>query len=442
MAELWDPELDSRPWVEVLAWQQGELAAFVRGLVDRSPYYAQRLGGVEVEAVVEPEVWASVPFIVKADLREAQNATDGLRLGATQAVPDPDLEQVIASSGTTGTPTFFGLTGADRKAWEFSIANMFFTAGVRRNSVVAHTVGMPMVAGGMPYADAVRRIGATLAWLGGQTTARTAEIMRRLRVDAMISTASYASFLGERIGEELGQPARTLGLRTVIGGGEPGLAQPQIREGLRDAWGASRVSETMGLGDVMSGMWAECEAEQGMHFTAARNVMVELIDPATGEPVAWEDGVRGEAVYTTFTRQATPVVRYRSRDHLEVQGTSCSCGRTAPRIHCVGRTDDMIIYKAMNVFPTAIRDVAFAAAGGRLAGPMRVRKTSADQVRFEHPIPLEVESSVEGAARDALVADVAEAVRQHLRVRVAVEVLPVGAIPMGQYKNALVYAES
>src|SRR5699024_6130728 len=122
-----------------------------------------------------------------------------------------------------------------------------------------------------------------------------------------------------------------LGLRTLIGGGEPGLAQPQIRDGVQAAWGGPRISETMGLGDVMSGMWAECEAGQGMHFTGARNVMVELIDPHTGDPLPWRTGVRGEAVYTTFTREATPVVRYRSKDHMEVVGTECACGRTAPR---------------------------------------------------------------------------------------------------------------
>jgi hypothetical protein len=107
----------------------------------------------------------------------------------------------------------------------------------------------------------------------------------------------------------------------------------------------------MGLGDVMSLLWAECEAEGGMHFCGQRSVAVELIDPASGAVLPWEEGVRGEAVYTTFAREATPVLRYRSADHLVVTAMSCPCGRTSPRIRCVGRTDDMLIYKAMNVFP-------------------------------------------------------------------------------------------
>jgi phenylacetate-CoA ligase/benzoylacetate-CoA ligase len=441
MDEFFDPEFDTLPWDEVLGWQRDQVWVFLASLTGRCQHFAERLAGIDPGATDRDGAWAAVPLMAKSDLRDAQSAHSPYRLGKTQAVPDRELEQVIASSGTTGTPTFFGLTGQDRKAWEFSIANMFFTAGIRRDSVVAHTVGMPMVAGGLPYADAIRRIGATLVWLGGQTPARTAEIMSRLRVDAMVSTASYASFLGERISQELGRPARGIGLRTVIGGGEPGLAQPQIREGLRDVWGAERVSETMGLGDVMSGMWAECHAEQGMHFTAARHVMVELIDPETGDPVAWESGARGEAVYTTFSRQATPVVRFRSRDHLQVQATACVCGRTAPLIRCVGRTDDMLIYKAMNVFPSAIRDVALAAAGERLCGAMRIRKERADQVRFEDPIPLEVESDLSRDDWAAVAAEIAEAVRQHLRVRVAVQIVPQGTIPVSEYKNALVYTE-
>ncbi|MGB6244044.1 phenylacetate--CoA ligase family protein [Gordonia sp. (in: high G+C Gram-positive bacteria)] len=440
--DYWDRELDTLPWAEVLDWQRAQLPGFLDALCARSPHHADRLAGVDTARAADPQVWASVPTTDKADLRQAQEDGPEALLGRGQAVPDDQVVQVIASSGTTGTPTFFGLTAHDRQAWEHSIANMYYTAGVRPDSVVAHTVGMPMVAGGLPYADAVRRIGATLVWVGGQTTARIAEIFARLRVDTMICTASYATFLAERIGQESGSAAAELGLRTLIGGGEPGLAQPQIRDGVQAAWGGPRISETMGLGDVMSGMWAECEAGQGMHFTGARNVMVELIDPHTGDPLPWRTGVRGEAVYTTFTREATPVVRYRSKDHMEVVGTECACGRTAPRAHCIGRTDDMLIYKAMNVFPSAIRDVVLDTADGRVAGPLRIRKETAEQVRFEDPIPVEIETAAEGPARTDLAAEIEDAVRLQLRVRIAVEAVPVGSLPVSQYKSPLVYTRS
>ena len=438
--EYFDAEVETRPWPELLTWQRDHLPAHLSTLADTVPFYGDRLAEVDVDRASGSDVWAQVPFTTKDDLRGAQADADTEHpLGRLQAVPMADVVQVLASSGTTGTPVFFGLTDADRQTWLHSIATMFFTAGVRRTSRVALTTGMPLVAGGMPYADAVRHIGATLVWVGGQTPARMATILDRLAVDTFIGTASYATFAAERFGEALGRPATDTTMRTIIAGGEPGLGEPIIRERLVRDWGATRISEVMGLGDVMPGLWAECPEGGGMHFTGGRNVFVELIDPAEGSTVPWEAGADGEAVYTPFTRQATPVLRFRSRDHLDVQATSCPCGRTSPRIRCVGRTDDMLIYKAMNVFPSAIREVVLDEYAGDVAGPMRIRKQTATQVRFDDPLPLEVELARPTSDAEALRRRIEESVRDRLRVRVSVELLDRGAIPVGEYKNALTY---
>jgi phenylacetate-CoA ligase/benzoylacetate-CoA ligase len=197
----------------------------------------------------------------------------------------------------------------------------------------------------------------------------------------------------------------------------------------------------MGVGDVLPAMWSECHIGQGMHFTAAPDILVELIDPDTLDRVPWEVGALGEAVYTTLTRESSAVVRFRSRDHLQVVAVDCPCGRTSPMIRCIGRTDDMLIYKAMNVYPTAIRDVVLDLASPYLTGIMRIRKDTADQVRFDNAIPLEVEVRDDvdrGEAAGALAA--AEGlVRQKLRVRVDIEAVPTGVIPVSSYKNALTY---
>src|SRR5262249_32774843 len=143
----------------------------------------------------------------------------------------------------------------------------------------------------------------------------------------------------------------------------------------------------------------------------------------------WVEGASGELVYTTFTREATPVLRFRSRDHIVVTGMNCSCGRSTPRIRCVGRTDDMLIYKAMNVFPSAIRDVALDVAARDLEEIMRIRKRRADQVRFDHPIPLEVQlrKPVDDGAKAAVKERIERAVHERLRVRVEVECYPAGS---------------
>ena len=199
----------------------------------------------------------------------------------------------------------------------------------------------------------------------------------------------------------------------------------------------------MGLGDVLPAMWAECHVGQGMHFTAAPSVLVELIDPETGEHVPWEPGASGEAVYTTLNREAFAVVRFRSGDQLQVTGVECACGRGAPTVRCVGRTDDMLIYKAMNVYPSAIREVVLDVAGEVLSGTMRIRKETDSQVRFDDPIPLEVErlEGVSGEQANTLLRSAEEEIRSRLRVRVKIEDLQSGVIPVSDYKNALTYVK-
>jgi phenylacetate-CoA ligase/benzoylacetate-CoA ligase len=402
--------------------------------------WAARIGGAAAPSRLDDLL--ALPFTTKEDLRAAQaERTPEHPLGAFQLVDTRRLAQVTSSSGTTGAPTYFGLTDTDVRRWSARIGDAYRTAGVTPGSVVALTTGMAIVAGGLPYADGIRDAGGALAWIGGQTTGRMALGMQRLGVDVLVATASFAAHFAERCEQELGVPARELSVRTVIAGGEPGAGVPHIRRAILDAWGATRVSEFMGLGDILPAMWAECEVGRGMHFTAAPDVFVELIDPVTLAHVPWETGATGEAIYTTLRREASPVLRFRSRDQLQITAVDCACGRATPTMRCVGRTDDMLIYKAMNVYPSAIREVVLEAASGVLSGTMRIRKDDEAQVRFDEDIPLEVElrEGVDAADAAEALSAASALVRDRLRVRVAIEPLPVGVIPVSDYKNALVY---
>jgi phenylacetate-CoA ligase/benzoylacetate-CoA ligase len=196
----------------------------------------------------------------------------------------------------------------------------------------------------------------------------------------------------------------------------------------------------MGLADVLAAMWSECEAEDGMHFNGQAAVAIELVDPESGRRVDWTDGASGEVLYTTFLRDATPVVRYASADQVVVTGVDCACGRTSPRIRCVGRTDDMLIYKGMNVFPTAIRDVALATASPRIEPYLRIWKETREQVRFDVPIPVEIEA---GLATDPdgyaeLASTIEQRVRERLQIRVAATIVPPGTLPRSSHKTPLV----
>lgn len=434
-------EEETRPWNETQQQQAELLPALVARLRADSGLYEDLDGGAM--ATADPlAALNELPFTQKNDLRsgQAQGASDDV-LGRQQAVPRDRLEQVISSTGTTGAPVYFGLTRADRRAWADALGAFYSTAGVAPGSIAALSTGMPIVAGGVPYADGIREAGGALVWFGGQTTSRMVTTLDRLRVDTLVATASFTTFFAARVEEELGRPASELPVQTLIAGGEPGMGLPDVRAEVLGRWGATRLSEVMGLGDVLSGIWAECEAGAGMHFTALRDVLVELIDPESGERLPWEEGATGEAVYTTLRREATPVLRFRSRDHIEVQGMACVCGRRTPRIRCIGRTDDMLIYKAMNVFPSSIREVALSVAGETIDPMMRIRKADAKQVRFEEPIPLEVQlRSDHVEARDETQHRIESAVRERLRVRVAVEFLEPGTLSITGDKHAMVYA--
>lgn len=440
-SDFWNPELETRPWHEVERWQAQQIDAALPALRARSAMYAQSYADlparVEIRSIADLQ---ALPFTLKDQVRAAQEAASDERpLGLNQAADMADIVQTVCSSGTTGRPVYYGLTARDREMFDDAIAATWYCTGVRRHDVVAHLVGLPMVAGGMPYAEGFRRVGATLCWLGGFPTERILLEMRRLRVTTILATTSFGQYLAQQwdaVGAQTGIGSK---LTTFLGGGEPGLSQPQVRDKIAQGLGIARVRDLMGLGDVISALWAECPQQDGMHFNAQRYVAAELIDPGSGEVVPWKEGATGELVYTAFAREATPLWRYRSRDHAQVVATTCACGRTSPRIRCIGRTDDMLIYRAMNVFPTAIGDLIAARFAGRVEPLIRILKERADQVRFDDAIPVEVEASkdFDMAQARGLASAIEDTVRAQLQVRIAVTVLAAGTLPRSAYKNPL-----
>jgi phenylacetate-CoA ligase/benzoylacetate-CoA ligase len=438
----WNPELETLSWPEVERWQAQQIERALPGIRRRSVMYSELHGALPRDLGLSSLAdLARLPFTLKEDIRAAQDAaSDDAPFGRNQGAPLREIVQALSSSGTTGKPLYYALTRHDCELFTDAIANTWYTAGIRAEDVVAHLVGLPMVAGGLPYADGFRRIGATLCWLGGFPTDRILREMRRLRCTALLATTSFGLYLSdqwEAVGQETGVPSR---LTKVICGGEPGLNQPEIRHRITEGLNITHLRECMGLGDVISGMWSECEAHHGMHFNAQKHVAIELIDPASGESLPWREGATGEIVYTAFDREATPLVRYRSRDHALVVGTGCTCGRTSPRIRCIGRTDDMLIYKGMNVFPTAIRDLIASTFAGHIEPMLRIWKATREQVRFDDPLPVDVEAAT--ALPEHRYAELAQAIENEVRgqcqVRVQVSVLPPGSLPRGVYKNALV----
>jgi phenylacetate-CoA ligase len=250
----------------------------------------------------------------------------------------------------------------------------------------------------------------------------------------VVLTPSYAAYLVEWAAErDVDLPGSSV--QRVLVAGEPGGGEPPFRARLEAGWGA-KVTEAMGIGDIGVSLWGECEEQDGMHLGARGFVHSELIDPQTGASLDIDDGTAGELVLTHLKHRAAPLLRFRTRDHVEVRTSPCKCGRTGPRLRCVGRTDDMLIVRGVNVFPSAVREVVSGFAP-EVSGHVLV-EPRAPGVKQEPPLPVTVELAPGVNARAALADAIGEKLRNVLVVQAQVNLVPWGSLQRSEYKSKLV----
>jgi phenylacetate-CoA ligase len=249
-----------------------------------------------------------------------------------------------------------------------------------------------------------------------------------------VLTPSYAAYLIDWAAERDVDLAES-SVERVLVAGEPGGGEPAFRAKLEEGWGAS-VTEAMGIGDIGVSLWGECEEQDGMHLGARGFVHAELIDPETGGAVELEDGATGELVLTHLQHRAAPLLRFRTRDHVHFRTSPCPCGRTAPRVRCIGRTDDMLIVRGVNVFPSAVREVV-SAFMPRVSGNILVRP-EAKGVKQEPPLPVSVEVGRDATADPSLADEIRERLRSVLVVQTRIELVPWGSLERSEYKSKLV----
>jgi phenylacetate-CoA ligase len=364
--------IEGLAWPDVLRIKEEKLTDQLRYVAEHSEFYRHKFAetGVDVSGIKRLEDVGGLPFTEKAELRKSLEC--GPLLGFHRATPMEDVVQIQASSGTTGSPAYVGLTRRDQYVWQEMGARCLYAHGVRSGDLVMHGFSVSRgFVGGLPMAQIVLHVGATEIPIGADAGAdRILRVMKDLRPQVLIGTPYFSIYLAEQAPRLIGMDARDLGVRVVSVGGEPGGGIPAVREKIERLWNA-RCFELCGGTDFGVAYWAECEAKRGMHETAQEFIYVELIDPASGTVLPWKEGTTGELVYTALDRECSPLVRFRTRDHAVVTGTTCSCGRTAPMIRVFGRTDDMLIVKGINVFPSAIQDVV-SSFTPRTTGGLRI----------------------------------------------------------------------
>jgi phenylacetate-CoA ligase len=400
-------------------------------VLEHSPFYREKLPFRSPDEAGGLDAIAQLPLTTKQELRAT--VTPANPIGAHLCVEPSEIVRIYSTSGTTGTPSYIPLTTRDLENWVTGSARSYGASGVQAGERIVTTYNAgPFVAGAA--LAAFDRLGLLQIPVGTGNTDRLMLAVDLLKPEVVALTPSYAAYLVEWAADR-DFDLRGSSVTRVLVAGEPGGGEPAFRAQLEEGWGA-RVTEAMGIGDIGVSLWGECEHQDGMHLGAHGFVHPELIDPESGAALPMEHEATGELVLTHLRHRAAPLLRFRTRDHVEVRASPCPCGRTGPRIRCIGRTDDMLIVRGVNVFPSAMREVVSAFTPA-VSGNILVRP-QAPGTKQEPPLPVSVE-----LARDAEPdPDLADAIRERLRnllvVQTKVELVPWGSLQRSEYKSRLV----
>lgn len=342
----YQPEIETMSRKDLEALQLERLQALVKRVYEKIPFYKESFdkAGVKPEDIKTLDDLTKFPFTVKQDMRDAYPF--GLF-----AVPREEVVRVHCSSGTTGTATVVGYTQADLERWGDCFARFLYAAGCGPESTLQVSYGYGLFTGGLGAHNGGERAGCTVLPMSTGNTKRQVRLMKDFGVDCLCCTPSYALNIAE-VAEEEGYNPREFLIHAGILGAEP--CSEATRAEIEQKLGI-QVFDIYGLSEVMGpGVACECEKQHGLHVCEDQFI-IEIVDPKTLQPVP--DGEWGEVVFTTLCKDCSPLVRYRTRDISRILVGECECGRTFRRMDRIaGRTDDMMILRGVNVFPSQIEE--------------------------------------------------------------------------------------
>jgi phenylacetate-CoA ligase len=430
-----DRKIETASLKEIQKLQDGKLARQLDYLFDRSQFYKEKFRAASIRRKHYRRLrdLCDFPFTTKEELRESQAAHPPL--GKHVAADLDEVIRVHSSTGTTGKPSFVGITRRDAKVWTIITARSFYTQGARKSDIVIHAAGLTMFVAGLSSKDALEHIGAMFVPIGTGASEKGLMAIQTLKATAMHCTPSYATYFAEWVRREAKLDPKELRLKKLFCGAEPGAGIPAVRAKLQEDWGA-RVTEGLGNADMAPIIFGECPQQSGMHFCAQEYVLAEIIDPESGESLPIEKGVTGELVYTSLERECVPLLRFRTRDRVTVLDTFCVCGRTSFKLRCVGRTDDMLIVLGVNLFPSAVRDVV-SSFHPRTTGEIQI-VLSEPGPRVAPPVKVVAEHNMPHDRSTELKHEIEQKIKAALSVASAVELVPPGTLPRYEMKGQLI----
>ncbi|MEO7941021.1 MAG: hypothetical protein ABIR55_20555 [Burkholderiaceae bacterium] len=422
---FWSEELETMPSQELRRLEAPLLARQIEYLYAHSEFYRRQLdeAGVRPGDITCHEALEKVPFTEKKQLAQTQH--EGALIGPHQCAKLEDIVRLVGTGGTSGKPMRIGWTRQDVKAYNEMGARALWILGCRPGDLVLNCFNYSIYAGGVMDQMSFEHLGAAVLAYGVGKSRALLDMFADLPGDKCIySTPSYAVRLAS-VAAEAGINPLDLKIRKGFFSGEAGLQVPGYRQKIENSWGMT-THDLYGIAELGC-QSAECRHRSGMHFCGQGYVIAELIDPNTGAVKKIQDGETGELVYTAIRRQASPLLRLRSHDLVEVQSSLCACGRTGLRFHTRGRSDDMFVVKGVNIFPTSIQQVLHELEP-RLTGEFQVMLDFPPPFDYSPRLLVEVSREVPHAQHEALIRETEAVIRVKAGFAAQVELVAQGTI--------------
>ena len=418
-ASIYDPAIECMSRDERTALQSERLRATVKRVYGNVPFYRARMEekGIKPEDIRTVADLKHLPFTEKTDLR------DQFPFGLL-ATPKREIVRIQGSSGTTGKPIVAGYTEYDVEVWTEMVARALTAAGCGPNDVVQVCYGYGLFTGGLGLHQGASRLGAMVIPMSSGNTQRQIMMMRELGSTMLCCTPSYATYLGETI-NEMGIAPGELKLKSGCFGAEPWTEE--MRQNMEQLLHIDAL-DIYGLTEICGpGVSFECLEKGGMHVNED-HVIPEIIDPVTEQPLPY--GTPGELVFTTITKEGQPMLRYRTHDICTLSDAPCACGRTLVRMsRLTGRTDDMLIIRGVNVFPSQIESVLVGINGVAPHYTLVVdRVHSTDQLEIKVELNEEMFSDTVSEI-EQLAARIGEQVKSVVGVQAKISLVPPKSIP-------------
>ncbi|WP_457551089.1 phenylacetate--CoA ligase family protein [Desulfobacula sp.] len=443
--KLWNEKIETLSRDEMRALQLKRLKKQVAYNYQQSPFYSDKMddAGIKPEDINSFENFSKIPLMTKDEHRQAQQESIekyGNPYALLACAPREKIVRINSTSGTTGMPTLYTLTQHDIDVVNEMHARKYWRAGIRPGDVMIQALSLSMFTGGLPLSQGIMHMGACVVPIGIEGgTRRVLDFIRLTSPVAIIATPSFGQYMIEKCPKLIGKDAKDLGLKWFFCAGEPGGGNPEVRKMLSQGFGA-KIFDHTGGGHAFHGISCDEPPEQfsGMHFISEDHCLLELLDPNTKKPVKIEDGSAGEMVFTFLDWEGGPFMRYSLGDILQVSTKSCDCGMPGMRFKIIGRADDMLIIKGVNVYPEAIKTVIFKCRP-KVTGFFQIHLTKPGPL-VEPPLNIQVEYDKSISKKDLpmLEQEMLSMFKEEVRMAPQINWVPPGTLPREMKKTSFI----